>query len=1508
NANRGRDAAFNDFAYNFRIAALVAEAEAKYTGSILIASPSSPRTEKDIATVDPTSVKQDIAKRINEEGLSSEPDYKEARKKSLDSYFRLRTRKVPYREVPFGAPNSVIFGGATAPFIPDAAPSGLDIGGTFKTGSVITDWQPPLSWMIPSYINPSPLTSTIPLNLYAGRGLITGTGTNTAATFPLIGIAKIGDLQLSAQSDRAALPAAKPETAKVDLEKFLGDRVLVGNNIPALWLKQEGSLNRYAGSTDPYYWTIPLNNSIRWNDTSETNALAASATNVRYRYSQATSLKSLGVSDRGGFWELNAADNPAKILASDADNAKPTQTPVTGGVRVVTGAGVYSRIPAQTFLPQPPALIDSPITPNVTGSVEDDPRYILNESQFPVVWSDAMPMTGAVAWDGTKYRPYLFTEDINRNGMLDAGEDTNTNGLLDTNRLAVDADGATVVVDALGNTAPNPDNRKGDLQMRASAVYHYKSSAFETTTPGTYQTPIACVSSYYDPTSFETSRNNSITTPSGRSNNGFSYDVGATAASITAASLTYDTTASPTLKFVSAGGENPASTGNEALRLAYQANLMFPNGRFVNEPLRNALIKIKSGQLLTLPEQSAIDSTLCAFKILENPTATNSVIPFGAIKESSFLDGRQVKALNRDESLRSQIVTNSNRSDLYNLEIEQRQPLEIRTTDLNMDLFRSTQIDGTNNDNNGTVLGLDKDFLLPYSGIVYATRDDAAPDLSYFDTDASGNPIATSMSRRRSLSPTDFRLDPSRRPNAIRLTDGLRLWRTTNVLTNYTQPDYSYDTRGEKGLVLISNDPVYIKAQKDPNDPNNVDRSGFNLHSVEEFVTPLDDTWSNFYSRANLDSSFSYRKKQRKDPVTQVDIAGDEWRPATVIADAISVQSADFQDGFRNRGDYDLRNNRNTSMTTAWLSRDTTIKGASQTIGGSSLAASDWANYQNLPVVKRLNSGFLNNNFVTGYTWLPNAAATLATNPSNLWPGLTLAATTPSTANTNSYFSNGVTPVQRRLSFGEYSMEICRKIPTSECNFNDWIKDAAGTTALPSRGGTAAPTPVTAPRYIAPEDERFPRRLAFLRYDDIYKDGNKALVLVTGACPSRDNVWPMPIGVTNGNNSVTAVSSPGFTYPQAMGARNTPFNGEISIGRNNAYGNVPCPPLPKPLIRIEGDVGVQEGRRMYFFPQTTAGASNANPTNPPLRADDVPVKPAADPSIEIVSNTNAPIAAGGNLLNPSFAITPTTNPATWQNHGNRNITNSDNTLTRTTFPTDLNLDNNAVYRRITFRVRVDNPSGAKNLATIASNPITVNIAALEPPFPYTTSIPLGYHAAKSGLAGSQPQVRNTRGATNTANGFDTIGTEEQLSQPRGLSVSGGVDYISTVFMNVNALTDPTGWMPADTVGTTQVLRFPDSRNNNCLPANFNISMTSCFQDVSILVVRDSADEENEVFRLRIENPNTGVTDAALSQGPTPPSSNASVADYRWGIINNDDGPPGGAGATGVTGAPTPTPT
>lgn len=48
--------------------------------------------------------------------------------------------------------------------------------------------------------------------------------------------------------------------------------------------------------------------------------------------------------------------------------------------------------------------------------------------------------------------------------------------------------------------------KKGDLKMRASVVYHYASDAFDPPTD-TDQQPIACVSSYYDPTNRITAKN-----------------------------------------------------------------------------------------------------------------------------------------------------------------------------------------------------------------------------------------------------------------------------------------------------------------------------------------------------------------------------------------------------------------------------------------------------------------------------------------------------------------------------------------------------------------------------------------------------------------------------------------------------------------------------------------------------------------------------------------------------------------------------------------------------------------------------------------------------------------------------------------------------------------------------------------------------------------------------------------------------------------------------------------
>lgn len=57
----------------------------------------------------------------------------------------------------------------------------------------------------------------------------------------------------------------------------------------------------------------------------------------------------------------------------------------------------------------------------------------------------------------------------------------------------------------------------GDLQMRATAVYHYADNGIVDSTkiPIGEQTPIACVSSYYDPTTKE---------KADASNNGKVYD------------------------------------------------------------------------------------------------------------------------------------------------------------------------------------------------------------------------------------------------------------------------------------------------------------------------------------------------------------------------------------------------------------------------------------------------------------------------------------------------------------------------------------------------------------------------------------------------------------------------------------------------------------------------------------------------------------------------------------------------------------------------------------------------------------------------------------------------------------------------------------------------------------------------------------------------------------------------------------------------------------------------
>ncbi|BAZ31751.1 hypothetical protein NIES4074_42240 [Cylindrospermum sp. NIES-4074] len=687
------------------------------------------------------------------------------------------------------------------------------------------------------------------------------------------------------------LNAVDPDSTSSQIQTYLGDRIRVGNNLPAKWLKD----GVYVG-TEGRQNITSSNSPVNWTGTST----------PRWRSTQIEALADLGLFDRNGFWEESAATNPINDLDS------------TGGVRIVTGAGLYVDSatagtglydrPTYSFLPTPTPA------PGVTPGANDI-----------LVWPDTMPMS----------KP---------------------------------------------ETTLSASTLKGDLLMRATAVYHYKTNT--DTTLGKViaeQEPIACVSSYYDPSDDNTIKNKSLTIPGtpgppatpsttvnlpwnaatgGRSNNGIVYS------------------------YPTAGRSTFFNTYKA--HLERQSNLMFPNGRRVNQPLRDALANMKaanSGALpsavpttgLRLSDYSAIDTALCAINILNDEagfltTLTNKP-PHGAIKEATFLDAREVKQLS---------ITSDPDPTNYNLDLEQRQPLEIRVTDIDFDT--ATGITRTAITAN--------EYLLPYSGIIYATRDDALPDAS-----------STAL-----LSATDFNLDATRRSNGIRLINGSTLARTS---TN------AYNAK-EKGLILVTNLPAYIKGD-------------FNLHrtssstGIEEFTEtePTSGTYdaNNFYNRSTRNESFACRQGRPGCNLPTGDTTGDFWRSATIIADSMTLLSSNFQDGQRRYGDYDLNNNTGIKVEQANFDPatiNTVVSPAAATVF-STLDSRRQA---------RLRNGFWENSFI----------------PSSYWTDGTTPRTQPgSSLSLGSYLLNGVTPIQRRVAGAPlYVMEICRKLPVSECGPNDW--------------------------------------------------------------------------------------------------------------------------------------------------------------------------------------------------------------------------------------------------------------------------------------------------------------------------------------------------------------------------------------------------------------------------------------------------------------------------------------
>ena len=953
-------------------------------------------------------------------------------------------------------------------------------------------------------------------------------------------------LNLNITGDTALPAATEPDLlSETGVETRIGDRVLIGNGLPAKWYDE--SIGRFATFTKSQDFS-----GVLWDEYKEEEE------DQDFR-SRQTRIQPIGDLDpvRDGFWEIAAAEQPEFLFSG------------RGGLRVITGAGVYER--KNSFLPPPPDLNNAtafnPSNPGTNPPDYDDPGTA-NQEQFRIVWPDSMPMSPLGIQIGGNYLVKGYDNSGTTGWVGTEGGDLETRNI---NEAAV-----TPTIDGTNKYL------KGDLRMRATAVYLYNDNAYEG--PGTYQTPVACVSSYYDPSDPITARNQTGlpwgADPNGKSNNGIVYG----APTVTASTLTGISAPGTTGLF--AGDEYGAYT-TLAEKIGYQANLVFPSGRFVNPTLRYALESKRNNEDLSLSQQSAIDSTICALQILDKTiTPNDTLIPHGAIREVAFLDGRQIRAIEGGDEDKTN----------YDLFVEDRQPLEIRVTQLDLDLMRKQSIGNMSIKNAPS--SAKEEFLLPNSGIIYATRDDALPDVTDRSEDL---PIEDEDNQNLTSSAIDFKLDSTRRPNGIMLVNGSILARKNN--------DNNYDGKeAERGIILASNVPVYVQA----------DPAGFNLHqtpggsNLEEFTDKLTEDWSNFYDRDTLEAQFACRNgdpmfEGRKGGVADCN-PGDLWRPAAVISDAVTLLSNNFRPGFRTEGDYDLRNNANIANDSRLGGKGFDFDGQngidnanplneenfrldlngdgeySGTVEESDITAA--AAYQ----LKRLKNGFYENNFVTSFEWykddgnpddFDNLSGTgtggTAIDGGNFTDQSSQTIEYSSGNNPDSefssYFNSFITPVQRRAKFPVYLMETCMKLPVSECEVDDWFvgfddatapgnlitssnvldtgspanyknyavddRQIAGTTADPATDANIVPS------WNSNEIRRYPRRVAFKR-DTTYKLVDDSTPTPKPLTPGEN---PIPLGLNA--NQINE-------YPKGKGVPQKTSNSSLwfrTVAGDDPYAN-----------------------------------------------------------------------------------------------------------------------------------------------------------------------------------------------------------------------------------------------------------------------------------------------------------------------------------------------------------------
>ena len=261
----------------------------------------------------------------------------------------------------------------------------------------------------------------------------------------------------------------------------------------------------------------------------------------------------------------------------------------------------------------------------------------------------------------------------------------------------------------------------------------------------------------------------------------------------------------------------------------------------------------------------------------------------------------------RDELQKSTIRVGATTYELAFLDkamMDGRELLNVRVLDLDID--KLTLINTLDNKTFFTV-GTDNVAWIPeVEGVFYAAREDAVREdniarprqaasdwntcrvfanlLNFttgctmkVDNPTSANQLGTydpplSADNLISPKPVDMYADPDRRPYGFRLINGSVIHRSTSDEA--------------AGLTFVTDNPAYVYGD-------------FNLHQdtlgniLEEFTEQLGidfalgngDPFNDFYNRATLDPNFARGGL-------------DLWRPSEIFADAVTILSAEFRDGF----------------------------------------------------------------------------------------------------------------------------------------------------------------------------------------------------------------------------------------------------------------------------------------------------------------------------------------------------------------------------------------------------------------------------------------------------------------------------------------------------------------------------------------------------------------------------------------------------------------------------------